>query len=97
MSDFYNKSNHKAKKDHKCSLCLTKITKGDEYIKVAQVFNGDFTTDKYHLLCYEYTTEYWESLDQYERMEGFTHDEVREVYKLHLPHRTVEVQNDSKD
>ena len=42
---------HKARKEHKCCECKRKIKPGDEYERIAGVWDGDFSTYKTCEVC----------------------------------------------
>lgn len=60
MSDFYVATQRKARKDHICDLCATKILKGQEYINAAGMYEGDFFSHKLHMLCDNHINMYLE-------------------------------------
>lgn len=41
-----------ARKTHECSACQSAITKGDPYLKHANVFDGEFTSEKMCFPCW---------------------------------------------
>jgi len=51
MAETLSESKQQARKAHGCSVCLGRISPGDEYVRQAVVDGGDFWTWKAHGLC----------------------------------------------
>lgn len=51
--EFYNWSEPKARKLHRCSECRSPIDKGETYFVASGKFDGYFFTERQHLLCCE--------------------------------------------
>jgi predicted nucleic acid-binding Zn-ribbon protein len=46
-----------ARKQHRCTWCGEHIEKGDTYVRVSGVFDGDLQTSKFHPECDDACTE----------------------------------------
>jgi len=66
LSDFYNEKIIKARKKHKCYHCRNIIEIGEEYIKIASVYQGDFSTYKSHKLCQDLLEKVLDLDNEYE-------------------------------
>lgn len=53
MSDFYTSKTVVAKKRHRCENCYGSINTGEEYMRIAGVFDGDFFSVRSHHKCEE--------------------------------------------
>jgi hypothetical protein len=69
MGDFYIETTRKARKEHTCFWCRSKIQAGDSYIVAGGVFQGDFSMRKECKQCKEHIAEYCSS-SHYEHEEG---------------------------
>lgn len=51
MSNFYNNTYPKARKEHICNICGEKIKVGEKYARQTGKFDGEFYSDSYCLDC----------------------------------------------
>lgn len=86
MSDFYTSTQHKARKDHVCDLCTTKILKGQDYIKVAGTYAGDFFSHKLHIMCDNHIIMYLEESEENEYSFDEVNNWLREKYCFNCCH-----------
>lgn len=53
MPDLINSSNRKARKEHQCGYCLSKINKGEIYRDDTLTYEGEIYQWKSHLDCWK--------------------------------------------
>ena len=53
MSDFFNYTNPKAAKDHRCEWCGEAIPKGEVHVQGSGMWEGDWQNWRMHNECYE--------------------------------------------
>ena len=63
MSDMFFQSQHTARKEYVCQVCLLPIRKGDEYVLWKSCTGGTWEKGRAHIHCdafvNEYTTQSW--------------------------------------
>lgn len=67
----FRAAEQKARKDHVCDWCCQPIKSGQVYFYQAGVYDGDFSTLKYHLRCNDVVNQVMkdEGIDSYELSE----------------------------
>ena len=65
MSNFYNNTHPKARKEHICDICGEKIKVGERYSKQVGTFDGDFYNNCYCLDCEAVLDAYFRFHDEY--------------------------------
>jgi hypothetical protein len=63
MSDFYNPTDRKARKPHKCYWCGETINAGDKYRAVAGFYGGEFYSRKECKKCADVLDEFYCQLE----------------------------------
>ena len=86
MSDFNTATQRKARKDHVCVLCATKILKGQSYIDETGVWEGDFFNHKLHKNCYDHITLYCSENGETEYSFDEVNDWMHEKYCFNCCH-----------
>lgn len=80
MSDFFNTQKiKKTRKEHTCDCCKSIIQKGEEMIRYAGVYEGDFFTSKLCPQCDKIIEIY---CDKYETNEWCMNEVLGEVWSL---------------
>lgn len=51
MPEFYDESEHIARKHHRCAECNTAIRPGEKYLTCRGKWHGEFQVFKQHLIC----------------------------------------------
>ncbi len=56
---FLSRTEHVARKKHRCIWCGEQVLPGTRYVRQAGVFEGDLQADKWHLECNAAGDEYF--------------------------------------
>ena len=65
MTDFYNNTYPRARKEHICDICGEKIKVGEEYAKKVGKIDGEFYSDCFCLDCETVRKAYFRCHDEY--------------------------------
>lgn len=66
----------RARKEHRCVMCVQKISVGESYRTVSSVFEGEFSYDKVCEACYEISREF-----EYHIIDGGLWTSMREEWE----------------
>lgn len=86
MLEFYNSTQRKARKEHKCDLCGQVIRKGEKYIRHSGKYDGDLFDDKYHLTCKNIIDAYCSDQGDREYCNDIVQDWLHDTYCLDCKH-----------
>lgn len=65
MDEFCREETPHARKEHRCDLCHTTISKGERYVHIVQSADGDVFDSKYHTGCYDLIERYVKEMGGY--------------------------------
>lgn len=67
-NDFHVSNFPRARKSYRCACCHGVIQKGQVHLKVAQKYDGDFTSDRIHKSCGTFWLKMYRELEPYDGM-----------------------------
>lgn len=76
---FQTKELRKARCQHQCACCFRIVNPGEQYMKVAGQFEGDFYSAKTCMACDSLIDLIWASAGPYDYPDGIAFDEFYQV------------------
>ena len=80
MMEFYSSSEHKARKPHKCHLCMQEIVVGEKYQRESGKYDGDFFDRCSHMHCAKMIAEYLSERQEQEYDAEFIREWLSDTY-----------------
>jgi len=85
MSDFIDSKKVRARKEHKCHLCSTKIEKKEFYIMHSGRWEGEWFNNRLHETCDEHIRDYLNHHEETEYTPEFVEEYLFEKYCTECP------------